>query len=84
MEACKSVTELQILEDAQLKAKFRKLAFGVREARAEVGQVTFEFNVNITELQLNCSPQLHLRFGSSIELQLRKAWLPSMPQSLTK
>lgn len=36
-EACKIVPELHIPEDVQLEAKIRKLAIGVREAKAELG-----------------------------------------------
>lgn len=37
VEACKSMPELQILEDPQLEAKIIKLATSVCEAKAEVG-----------------------------------------------
>lgn len=48
--------ELHIPDDAQLEAKIRKLASGVHEAKVEVGQVQFELNKNITELQLKLQP----------------------------
>ena len=50
VEACKTVPELHIPEDAQLEAKVIKLAASVRAARAEVGQVTFEFNMKIVDV----------------------------------
>ncbi len=56
MEACKLVPELHIPEDAQLESKVRKLANGVHEAIAKVGRVTFEFNMNIVDLQLKLHP----------------------------
>jgi len=48
--------ELHIPEDAQPEAKIRKLAAGLREAKAEVGRVQFELNMKITELQLKFQP----------------------------
>lgn len=42
--------EFHILEDPQLEAKIKKLAAGVREAKAEVGRVTFELNMKIIEV----------------------------------
>lgn len=52
VEACKTVPELHIPEDAQPKAKIITLVAGVREAKEEVGRVIFEFNMKIVELQL--------------------------------
>ena len=46
-KACKIVPELHTPQDATPEAKIRKLAGGVREAKAEVGWVTLEFNVKI-------------------------------------
>jgi len=56
VEACKTVPELHILDDAQLEAKIRKLATDVREAKEKVRRVTFEFNLKIAKLQLKLQP----------------------------
>lgn len=37
VEACKTLPELHILEDAQPEAKIQKLVVGIRDAKAEVG-----------------------------------------------
>lgn len=52
-EACRIVLELHILEDAQQEVKIIKLATSVSEAKAELGRVQFEFNMKITNIQLN-------------------------------
>jgi len=55
-KACKIVPELHIPKDAQPEVKIRKLAVGLRKAKADVGQVAFKLNMNITELYLKLHP----------------------------
>ena len=50
-EACRTMLELHILEDAQPEAKIWKLAPGVREAKAKVGRVQLKLNMKIIKLR---------------------------------
>ena len=56
VEACRTVTELNIREDAPVDARIRKLAAGVRDARTELAKVQFELNLKITQLELRAQP----------------------------
>lgn len=51
-QAYKTVLELNILEDAKASAKVRKLVVAICESKDEVGMVTFDFQMNISKLQL--------------------------------
>lgn len=53
VEACKTMSEFHIPEDAQPESKIRKLFAGVWEAKVEVRRVSFELNMNITKFHLN-------------------------------
>jgi len=44
----------------------------VCEARAEVGQVTFEFNMDIAELQLNLQPTTSLEVGEQRGIAIKE------------
>lgn len=50
------VPELNIPEDVEASAKVRKLVAAVRVSKEEVGMVTFDFLMKITELQLKLQP----------------------------
>lgn len=49
-QACKTVPKLHILEDVEASTKVRKLASVVCTLKDEVGRVTFEFSMKISEL----------------------------------
>lgn len=52
VEACITIPELHIPEEAPLEAKIRKLAAGVRDAQIDMAKVQFDLNLNIIELEL--------------------------------
>ena len=49
-EACWTVPEFHIPEEASLEAKIRKLVSGMHDAKAKMAGVQFELNMKITEL----------------------------------
>lgn len=51
-KACKSVPELDILNDEPVDVTIRKLVTRVRDARIELAKVPFDLNLNIAKLQL--------------------------------
>ena len=51
-QVCNSIPELHIPEDAATSAKVQKLADVVRQYKDEVGQVTLDFQMKISQLQL--------------------------------
>ena len=52
VEACRTMSDLHILEDAQMEDKIRKLAIWVREENEEIQGVQFNFNMKIMEFHL--------------------------------
>lgn len=72
VEACKTVPELHILDDAQLEAKIRKLATDVREAKEKVRRVTFEFNLKIAKLQLKLQPTTPLEVQEQHRVEIKE------------
>lgn len=52
VEACWTVPELNIIEDALVDARLRKLVAGVHKAWIELAKVQFELNLKIIELEL--------------------------------
>jgi len=56
VEACRTVTELNIPEDVPVDARIRKLTEGVHDARTELAKVQFELNLKITQLELRAQP----------------------------
>eukprot|EP00253_Pinus_taeda_P028291 PITA_28291 len=55
-EACRTVLELHIPEEAPMEAKILKLAAGVRDAWTKMAKVKFEPNLKITKLKLREQP----------------------------
>lgn len=55
-QVSETVLELHIRDDAQAKMKFRKLAIVVCDAEDEVWGVTFEFQMQISKLNLKPQP----------------------------
>lgn len=72
-EACRTVSELHIPEEAPLEAKIRKLAAGVRNAKIEVARVQFELNMKITELELKSQPSTPLEVREQREVVVKDA-----------
>lgn len=52
-KACRTMPELNILEEAPLEAKIQKLAAGICDSKVEVASVQFELNMKIIEVDLN-------------------------------
>lgn len=55
-EACRTILELHILEEAPFQAKIQKLAIGLRDTRIEMAKVQFELNLKIGEIELRAQP----------------------------
>lgn len=55
-EACRTVPELHVWEEALVDMKIRKLAVGVGEAKIEVAKVQFNLKLKITKLELKSQP----------------------------
>ena len=56
VEACRTVSELHILNKAPLEAKIWKLVSGIHDAKAKVARVQFNINMKIMELELKSEP----------------------------
>lgn len=73
-EACRTVSELHIPEEASVEAKIRKLAVGVCKAKTKLAKVQFELNLKITELQLKAQPSTPLKFREKREAAVKDAF----------
>lgn len=70
-QACKSVPEMNIPDNAEASAKVRKLAATVRASKEKVDKVTFDVQMQITEMQLKLQlitlPEVREQRGATIK-----------------
>lgn len=67
IEACRTVTELNMPEDVLVDARIRKLTASVHTVRIELAKVHFELNLKITQLELRAQPSTPPKFREQQE-----------------
>jgi len=70
-EACRTISELHILEEVSLEANIRELAPGVHDAKIEMTKVQFELNLKIIDLELKPQPSTPLEAREKCEVVVK-------------
>ena len=70
-QVCSEFLELQILAEVASGEKIQKIVATVKESQAEIGNVRFELQLQISELQLKLHPTTPLEFREQFEAAIK-------------